>query len=378
MCFLPYDESQSAHRANEHFGPLTGALLANSIESDQLDDHLLRLFTKPLTGRSALEELPHVGVTHLYIAGNNFSSDGLISLLQTRRLNVFDAGATPLERDKLIPIFRSPAVQGLRYLKVHHSVVTEGVTSKNTLESLLAEENESSEEMIQALLDKRPTFCKANSNNMDDHPDLHPSNVAYLQTLVLTDIPASVPPSSPIISSLTRFISACADESLLASLQAQSNYSLPPGQYRAKAVQQHAKELFALSRIVLEITPTGNPNRPESLPTWAPASYYQRDVFKSSTGDLDTENLWAAAANDFSFFGEEEESKNGLRPQGPRSPLNSDELPPARMVDLVAALAAFRREKRDGHNKRAQDGRSRLLTADGHWEGEVKILRNPL
>ncbi|KAK2825756.1 hypothetical protein FQN49_007392, partial [Arthroderma sp. PD_2] len=382
VCFLPHGEGQISRRASAHFGPLTGPLLADSIQSERLGGHLLQLFTKPLTGRSALEELPHVGITHLYVADNNLSTDGLIRLLHTRRLNVFDAGAAHPGKEKLVPVFWSSAAQGLTYLRVHYSVVIEGhgtidgddASSWNSLDASLAKDKVSSEgKMIQALLSKRPTLCKTNSSNTDEHPSLHPSNIAHLRTLVLSNIPASVSPSSPTIPSLTRFISACADESLLASLRAHSNYSLPPGQYRAKAVQQHADELFALRRIVLEVTPTGNP---ESSPTWAPTSYYQPDVTKSSTGDLDSENLWAAAANDFSFFGEEKNQREYA--QRPRLPLNSAELPPGQMVDLVAALAEFRRQKRDGYIKRLQNGTSKLLIADGHWEGEVKVLRNRL
>ncbi|EEQ27560.1 hypothetical protein McanMca71_000072 [Microsporum canis] len=373
-CFLPYGGGHTGAHVNAHFGPLTGALLAGSIRSERLDGHLLRLFTRRLSGLSALEELPHAGITHLYVAGNKISADSLISLLHTRRLNVLDAGDVDTKMEKLIPIFRSPTAQGLTYLRVHHSILTHGtigvdyVPSKETRDGLPLNEKEPS--MIQRLLAKRPTLYQETA---DKPLCLHPSNISHIQTLVLIDVPAFVPESSPIISSLTRFISACADESLLASLQAQSNYSLPPGQYRAKAIQQHSKELFALNTIVLEVAPTGKLDKLETLPTWAPTSYYQPGTFKSSTGDLDSEKLWAAAANDFSFFDQDEEG------QGVRSALDSvRDQPPARMVDLIAELAAFRREKRDAYNNKIQNKHSRILTADGHWKGEVKIVRSRL
>ncbi|EFQ98483.1 leucine rich repeat protein [Nannizzia gypsea CBS 118893] len=367
-CFLLNDSDASSIRGNAHFGPLTGALLADSIRSEHLGDHLLRLFTRRLSGLSALEELPHVGLTHLYIAGNNISATGLIDLLHTKRLNVLDAGAVKTGMEKLIPVLKSPIAQSLTYLRAHHSILRGRDTTRNMSPQDLLAGGKNSTSMIQMLLGKRPAFYKT---NMDEPLYLHPSNVAHLRTLVLTDIPAFVTSSSPTISSITRFISACADEALLASLQAESSYSLPPGQYRAKAIQQHAKELFALAIIVLEISPGNKFKKPECSSAWVPTGYYQPNTFKSSTGDLDSENLWAAASNDFSFFDEDEETRSTPNPEVA--------LPPARMVDVVAELAAFRREKRDAYSKRVQGtSGTGVSPANGHWKGEVRIQRNRL
>jgi len=60
-------------------------------------------------------------------------------------------------------------------------------------------------------------------------PYFHPCHIPHIETLILTDVPSHVPVDSPITSSLIRFIVACSDESLLASLKAKADYSLPPG-----------------------------------------------------------------------------------------------------------------------------------------------------
>ncbi|OAL69020.1 hypothetical protein A7D00_6997 [Trichophyton violaceum] len=346
-CFLLNDGDGASIRGNLDFGPLTGALLADSTQSEQLGNQLLHLFTRRLSGLSALEELPHVGLTHL-------------------RLNVLDAGAINPGMEKLIPVLKSPIARNLTYLRIHHSILKrDNIVNKTLPKDGLTDGKESL--MIQRLLEKRPAIYKT---NMDEPIYLHPSNIAHIRTLVLTDVPAFVPSPSPIICSITQFISACADEALLASLHAESNYSLPPGQYRAKAVKQHAKELFALGAIILEISPGKKFEKPESSSAWVLTGYYQPDTFKSSTGDLDSENLWAAAANDFSFFDEDETRSTSS---------SAAALPPVRMVDVVVELAAFRRERRDAYDKRVQStGYTTILPADGHWKGEVRIQRNHL
>ncbi|RAH70228.1 F-box protein [Aspergillus aculeatinus CBS 121060] len=159
---------------------------------------------------------------------------------------------------------------------------------------------------VQELLSRRPKgLPRRNSRGSHYYPHLHPSHMSHLEQLVLTDVPSHVPAKSPILASLIRFITACSNESLLATLQAGSDYSLPPGQARLQAEQESARSLFALRRIVLEITPTSPAQGRARLTRWRPTSY-QAGTLKSSTGDQDSENLWSAAVDDFSFFGEEE------------------------------------------------------------------------
>ncbi|PWY76431.1 leucine rich repeat domain protein [Aspergillus sclerotioniger CBS 115572] len=330
---------------------------------------------------------------------------------------------------------------------------------------------------IQELLAKRPKSLPRRDSKGNYFPYLHPSHVPHLETLVLTDVPSHVLANSPILTSLIRFITACSNEALLATLQAGSDYSLPPGRARARAEQERVRSLFALRRLVLEITPTVQTNK---LSRWTPSSY-RTGASKSSTGDRDSENLWSAAIGDFSFFGEEEcgvpdaysgkyfpmaalnekvtlipddddsgrtgvsetdmasspsmlhtshlssqpnsfdpattprgmRSHSPFQGQGGDSGASREEIPD---VDLVAELASFRRTKKAEYenmlrgNRRRRDTISTVssrfspsvsssqtfspspslntLTAspapfisiahylEGHWKGEVKIVRN--
>ncbi|ODH36272.1 hypothetical protein ACO22_02796 [Paracoccidioides brasiliensis] len=338
---------------------------------------------------------------------------------------------------------------------------------------------------IQWLLERRPKPSK------DTALFLHPSQTPHLRTLVLTDVPASVPPSSSyIIYRLIGFITACADEALLATLQARSNYSLPPGCLRASAERQHARTLFSLERIILEITPVAKLDFSKGSASWnlhkhgrGPGSFS-----KSSTEDVDSENLWVAAENDFSFFSDEAGEECGVRDEdvkgmdgdrdrnqdnasvnSPRTveldstpshhletnessqrspqkhplhpvpspflasparapaPLSSPHLLPGVQqqqqqqpptsphheadIDVVAALAAFRKAKKAEYEELLRTERRRKCTmsttsttaspariptsipprspmspspstyplyVEGYWKGEVKIVRNPM
>jgi len=137
---------------------------------------------------------------------------------------------------------------------------------------------------------------------------LHPAVLPNLRTLILTEVPLTVRQSSPIIPALKSFISACADESALALLCAQTNYSLPPGRARHIAELDHARSLFALRTIVLEMAQPVDATKGTEK-GWK-HSRQRQSMSKSSTGDRDSENLWSAAQNDFSFFGEEGEEED--------------------------------------------------------------------
>ena len=623
-CFLPPDADRNEtvqSYLNPRYEwslsavPSANILSEDSLRSEHLDAHLIAQLTRPLTGRTGFEDLPHVGVTHLYVANNNISVEGLMSLLKTSRLHVLDGGtvdtAESIKRrrqtntsvgeennfittvrfpgaEKLIPALGRDAAERLTYLRVHHAVVTEDAPVRESLSvsSLIPElpaENSSMEletlfhqtpeldavdnqryelpggevpifeladtsvsttignrgkptqqvpgrrgkrdaredavpsnieeaqtaaeagtpqqgrtptlrlpsdsdlpeaipspipppspsqvraNKIQQLLAKRPKNSILPHLNVEDadFPYLHPSHIPHLQTLVLTDVPSSVPKSSPILKTLIRFLSACADEALLASLQARSDYSLPPGWARANAELKHAKSLFSLERIVIEITPVRKSRIQNGPRAWI---HQVHGESKSSTGDIDSENLWAAAANDFSFFGDEEcgvpdndpdrlfpmstlnekvllvpeddesvhsPSRSESESPGPRYAVNnrsdttrgerrfgrpgpitrtsSVQLPapqPEPDIDLVQALASFRRSKkyeyeallRTERQQRESNAGGRSVSplspcayspspvspingntaasgiplhVEGHWKGEVQVVRNP-
>ncbi|KAL4781900.1 hypothetical protein BJX76DRAFT_334199 [Aspergillus varians] len=592
-CFLPpghtpYVRDPDGRALPMSFSPNFPS--SNFLRSPVMDERFRKALTSPLTGRSWVEDLPNVGITHLYLAGNQFTVDGVASLLATARLHVLDVGTVDTVRpinegrltsekqvhpgsEKLIPILGTVANENLTYLRAHHPICTStapqgkspsaedllpelpagnrtaglseldgtaaqihelpgdttpvvelpGSAPRPQSPAILPDDKEDSPKgaehdperpmalrrgsdiapevlhtpngangttpanpvfspsdtyptlssspielctspisiedswarKIQELLAKRPK-AQPRRYGRESYVDyLHPFHVPHLEVLVLTDVPSHVPADSPILESLIQFITACSNEALLATLQAGSDYSLPPGQDRAKAEQERAKSLFGLRQLVLEITPVTKSLQPAKSSAWKSVSA-QTGQQKSTTGDWDLERLWSAASDDFSFFGETEcgipgydkgrySSMAGVNETATPIPGDSvSELAasfpenlslqdrknlqrsrtgnpsftsaPAPIVDLVSELAAFRRRKklefeqavrfasrRRGTNetlspqslyptesaRRVSPSPSvRTLSpvpgprlsivhhVEGHWKGEVKIVRN--
>jgi hypothetical protein len=499
-CFLPPDRIPTSGNMNARqiedwpvgMAPGPDFFSLDSLRSEELDRELLKQLTHPLTGRLAFEDIPHKGLTHLYIADNNLSVEGLSSLLKSTRLHILDGGSVDTVKtisrskslssptgyqdevrfpgaEKLVPVLGTYASHSLTYLRVSHAVVSEAVQMKDTPSPVVSAAELSSEgaalvevpapahyalelpsehdavfelsaepavpkselpgdcihfalsppvntapdgngaastvarqaktgdkafapevavngttedseedvvlnasgsglslrtpltaitssndnthttEMrhttldtpataservghtppspsafrlarIESLLRKRPLTSTSPSDitgtpqpvrsayTSQVYTYLHPSHLPNLRTLVLTGVPTLVPESSPIIRALLHFISACADEAYLALLRAQTNYSLPPGHSRQIAELQHARSLFALKTIVLEMGTSTPSNMPVGK-AWD-HSRARFNMLKSSTGDRDSEALWSAAENDFSFFGEEGEEED--------------------------------------------------------------------
>lgn len=525
-CFLPSQKQSSGRNMNSRhvedwpvgMPPGPDFFSLDTLRNEQLDHELLKQLTNPLTGRLAFEDIPHRGLTHLYIADNHLSVEGISSLLKSERLHILDGGSVDTVKtisrtqslssstgyvdevkfpgaEKLIPVLAGPARKNLTYLRVDHAVVTGKVeiskdapkptsfvaelkgtqslatelpseewriseapasthyavemstepifeldstpaapkyelpgdlihfaisppigdapASEDTLsppqlkpnrasgvfapelvtdgyapanDNLSDEEEEvvlnasgtglkskksvkavpvsptsdkeslpsspvSTEEdslgsrtsqpkaveknlpvhqsststarlaQIDLLLKKRPAALKSYGDHKAGElstdvvanllSDLHPAVLPNLRSLILTGVPASVPPSSPVISALKKFISACADEDALAHLRAKTNYSLPPGRARMDAETHHAKSLFALRVVILEMAQPGQTSAKAKLQTKGWGHLRQRiSMSKSSTGDRDSENFMTAAENDFSFFGEEGEEQD--------------------------------------------------------------------
>ena len=73
--------------------PPPDSLSLDTIRMVELDEALLNQLTHPLTGRLAFEDLPHNGITHLYISGNSgITIESVRSILDIGRLHVLDAG----------------------------------------------------------------------------------------------------------------------------------------------------------------------------------------------------------------------------------------------------------------------------------------------
>lgn len=438
--FLPRESSPAVQDTGEMSDAVSRSALSSSITNfvrcPDLDEQFVKLLSRPLVlGRSWIEELPHVGITHLFIADNQLTVKGAASLLESATLHALDIGtvdtasSTPrgAGAERLIPILGTSAKDNLTYLRAHHAVITAGAPLKDS--SQLVRDSVSPGchisgtspktadpirqcsspipmddprcQKIQDLLAKRPqnrtiplrygrgTHCCR----------LHPSNVPHLETLILTDVPSHIPADSPVLDHLIRFITACSNEALLATLQAKTDYSLPPGRLRHQAERQRAQSLFALRRLVLEITPVSTSTK---LSSWKEA------VSQNGTpdmGDQDVDNLYLAGMDDFSFFAEPEsgfpeddpESSRPMAALNEVSLTSDDELntgPQTEVaeIDLVAGLSAFRRRKKAEYEKLWQNQSSTTSApgmsaeapslpmahfVEGYWEGEVRIIRNP-
>ena len=609
--FLPPDNTETERSARRGILGSSNTVSRTALTSSStdflsrpdLDEQLVKLLSQPLVGRSWIEDLPHVGISHLYVANNQLTVEGVASLLASARLHVLDAGTvntasnlpkgsgalsphSPEEShdlpgaEKLIPVIGSSAKDKLTYIRAHHNLVTADAPFKDPASpsvllpelpsegsydepglSRLAELDATDEihelaanadpifeladtsippptgkdtasieeglprlavyedepvppvrrgsvfapevvnsyqgqdgpsgshltreqsisatfdipdrcsevtdpipqcgspvstedpqsQKIQELLAKRPRNQTLPRRDRRDtnFPYLHPSNVPHLEAFVLTDVPSHVPADSPLLDNLIRFITACSNEALLATLQAGTDYSLPPGQSRIRAEQQRARSLFALRRLVLEITPVSPSNGLTRLTSWKPSKSHSG---VSSTGDQDLEKMWSEAMDDFSFFGEAEcgipnndpgkyfpmaalNEKVSLMPEEDESihsgtPTKNASFPNSRdynkaypptsntpkvespLVDVVAELSSFRRKKKAEYEDLVRRSRLRRNTAssflsaspsfrsssptpsmstlasgsapspsmahyvEGHWRGEVKIVRN--
>lgn len=560
------------------------------VKRENLDEVFIKTLTQSLTGRSWLENLPHVGITHLYVADNQITVEGVASLLASRRLHVLDVGTVSTVKslnqqtqgltspdyeglpgaEKLIPVLGTVAKDNMTYFRAHHAILTAETSTKDPISRsvflpelpgiepdgpsrAVAEleaphreihelpsgkdfvfeladtsvprppefssandegsgpyiyQDEPSEDVkrasvfapevvvpgaedsnapipiershgqrIKELLGKRPnnqSLPRRDGRKYNFIPYLHPSHVPHLETLVLTDVPSHVPANSPILPALRRFITACSNEALLATLQAGTDYSLPPGQSRVQYAQALSRSLFALRRLVLEIVPASEA-RDASGRSWKIAKN-STAAFKSSTGDSDLENMWSVATNDFSFFEtecgipeydhgkyfpmtvlnekvallpEDDDSSSSGTPTrnhslssaartepAARSPKKARSKVQVPTVDLVAELASFRRAKKVEYEEQVRHDRRRRSMSrtrtnsigdipspdtaslqtdhsrhqssthlspsfsgsvgrqrspsvsmphvamahyvEGHWKGEVKIVRNPV
>lgn len=226
-------------------------------------------------------------------------------------------------------------------------------------------------------------------SRLDKPHGLIPGMISKLRKLTLTDVPSYV--TSPrVVDTLIQFIKDCASEVEFASLQArlEPNEKRQPGARESKHHRHIAREIFALRQIVLEMAPASQSLSPQSLQSPS----FSRNT-KSSTEDADSEALWSAAENDFTFFDEDEEcglpsiETDSYVPYSALSekitmPTNGSpaaQLPtlqrPAHKkasIDVVQELAKFRKDRKTAYENAVKRG---VQHVDGYWPGEVKVVR---
>ena len=131
--------------------------LLNEFRSENLDDRFYRRLTRGVVDRLPSEDLPNTGLTHLYIANNFLTVEGIASLIRSQNLHLLDAGTTdtakalgrprarssisqPFARsiilpgaEKLTPVLERYAYKNLTYLRLHYTVVSETAIIKDDL-----------------------------------------------------------------------------------------------------------------------------------------------------------------------------------------------------------------------------------------------------
>ncbi|KAL6721055.1 hypothetical protein ACLMJK_000155 [Lecanora helva] len=219
---------------------------------------------------------------------------------------------------------------------------------------------------------------------------LIPGMMPKLRTLTLSGVPTHTK-SAKVHQALIQFIKDCALESELATIQARLEPS-PVRKLGERDSRQHdhkTREVFALRQLILEMVP----GMQSSSPQGTKKSSFTRDT-RSSTEDADTEILWSAAENDFTFFDDDEEcglpsvETSSYVPQSVLSEkmvmmpttsqqdgtLSTLQKSPRQdtVFDVVHELAQFRKQRKAAYEAAKARG---VEHVSGHWPGEVKIIR---
>lgn len=126
----------------------------DEFKDESYDVRFVRRLTSGVVSRLPYEDMPHSGITHLYIANNNITVEGLAALIRSGKLYVLDAGAvdksvhgpfseaspslSPFDArhirlpgvEKLTPILSKNA-QNMTALRLHHAVITKDAPRKD-------------------------------------------------------------------------------------------------------------------------------------------------------------------------------------------------------------------------------------------------------
>lgn len=240
------------------------------------------------------------------------------------------------------------------------------------------------------------------SRQADNPYTLLPGKLPKLKTLTLTDIP-SHDPGDQIAKALVQFITDCATEAKLAALETDLLETHKLNGQRCTGNTKDPHNIFALSRIVLEMShltsSSSNPLTPSH--------------FRSITGEPDCETLTSAAQNDFSFTSNEADEECGqlaidpglppalsiLTEKMPVSPTTNDDSGPDAILSRNSSgyqrpsssrkpqslqldsgkyvrqeLINFRTRRKAEYEDARRRGAD-ASTVSGYWPGEVKIVR---
>lgn len=108
----------------------------DEFQDESFDERQFNRLTRGMINRMPSEDQPHAGITHLYIADNQLTVEGVSSLIRSTRLHVLDVGSVCTARhfrrpnlqlpgaETLTPVLATYARETLTSLRVDHSLVT--------------------------------------------------------------------------------------------------------------------------------------------------------------------------------------------------------------------------------------------------------------
>jgi hypothetical protein len=348
-----------------------------------------------------LSERPKTGLTHLYVAGNSFTVNGVAQLLRTARLKSFDCGTL---RTNGIPTRFGPRAttedliqelinSKLTYLRVDHRIFGGDGQPRSSAVTF---------------------HDRQTSIDVDSELELIPSALPNLQHLVLTDVPTAVN-REHFTDALKTFLHRLADQereiARKEAADAAAWASLPASirATRRRERDRNSRTKKGLQSLDLELV--SGERRSKFSELW-----------RSVTEDTDAETFQHASANDYSFFADPEyktatpplettDEAETLRQQimdldmGSDNDLQSFPSPPSTTTgpeprydssedvemtspnspppsydnaayggDVKEIIAGFRRERREKFEEEARKGKGEP-GAGGHWSGRVRILR---
>ena len=165
----------------------------DEFKDETYDERFIRRLTTGIVSRLPYEDLPHSGITHLHIADNNLTVEGVAALVMSKKLYVLDAGTVntgntvknprseassinaPYIRfpgaEKLTPVLAKCA-EKMTSLRLHHAVVTEHAPPKDENPALATCEL-GTNTMKQGLEEPMPSELDAMVHEMDATPPLY-------------------------------------------------------------------------------------------------------------------------------------------------------------------------------------------------------------
>ena len=187
-CFLdlslPRNRNEMASgRRSPALLPYLGSEMLEIYQGEDFEGYLRNVFTGRFVDRLAIEEVPARGITHLYIAGNVLTADGVSELVKSERLHVLDIGSVKInptwssEQDNnpnysmpstesLTPVFAKHSAGSLTLLRVDHSLITkEFIPSPDAVGPSAVDPQEESVESTEF-----SSELQTPPNELDSHP----------------------------------------------------------------------------------------------------------------------------------------------------------------------------------------------------------------